>query len=204
MGKTSSSLHFTCVSVTGASVSLERRKKKSPVIISGFRRDVHEIGPLLAYYAAVSGSSLPTFRDTHRSHLQGSTCPRRKALGCAETSVRNCHSTLRNIAEHRRSQFRLPLSQPVEGAELEGVWQHRAENNAFTQKGKKCTQTVRMPMRLLCYRRLYVKLVDACTVPFGVTTDDSKQNIDKCAYFKYLSSHRFLHNKTHHGCNRVN
>jgi hypothetical protein len=32
-------------------------------VISGFRRDVYEICPLLGYYAAWSGNSLPTFRD---------------------------------------------------------------------------------------------------------------------------------------------
>jgi hypothetical protein len=32
-------------------------------VISGFRRDVHEICALLGYYIALSGSSVPTFRD---------------------------------------------------------------------------------------------------------------------------------------------
>jgi hypothetical protein len=32
-------------------------------VISGFRRDVDEICALLGYYAALGGSSVPTFRD---------------------------------------------------------------------------------------------------------------------------------------------
>jgi hypothetical protein len=32
-------------------------------VISGFRRDVDEICARLRYYAALSGSSVPTFRD---------------------------------------------------------------------------------------------------------------------------------------------
>jgi hypothetical protein len=33
------------------------------VVISGFRRDVHEICALMGYYAAWNGNFLPTFRD---------------------------------------------------------------------------------------------------------------------------------------------
>jgi len=40
-------------------------------VISGFRREVTENCTLLGYYAASSGNSLPTFRETCRSHLQG-------------------------------------------------------------------------------------------------------------------------------------
>jgi hypothetical protein len=39
---------------------------------SGFRRDVDVMCALLGCYAALSGSSIPTFRDNCRSHLQGS------------------------------------------------------------------------------------------------------------------------------------
>ena len=35
----------------------------SVCVISGFRRDVDEICVLLGYYAALSGNSVPTFRD---------------------------------------------------------------------------------------------------------------------------------------------
>jgi hypothetical protein len=45
-------------------------------VISGFRRDAYEICVLLGYYAALNGNSLPTFRATYRSHLQGSRSPR--------------------------------------------------------------------------------------------------------------------------------
>ena len=40
-------------------------------VTSGFRHDVDEICALLRYYAALSGSSVPTFRDNLSVHLQG-------------------------------------------------------------------------------------------------------------------------------------
>jgi len=40
--------------------------------ISGFRRDGDEISALLSFYAARSFNSLPTFRETCGSNLQGS------------------------------------------------------------------------------------------------------------------------------------
>jgi hypothetical protein len=39
--------------------------------------DIFYICGLLEYYTALSGSSVPTFRDTQRSHVQGSGSPRR-------------------------------------------------------------------------------------------------------------------------------
>jgi len=46
------------------------------------------------YYAAYSGNPLPTFRDN--LSVPG-------PIGRPETSVRNCHCTLRSISEERRS-----------------------------------------------------------------------------------------------------
>jgi hypothetical protein len=40
-----------------------RRGKHRLRVMSGFRRDVDEIGALLGYYAASSGNTLPTFQD---------------------------------------------------------------------------------------------------------------------------------------------
>ena len=57
--------------------------KLACIVISGFRRDVDEICALLGCYAALSDSSVPTFRDN--------------------ISVKDYHSTLRNIPEERRS-----------------------------------------------------------------------------------------------------
>ena len=56
-------------------------------LISGFRRDVKEICALVAYYAANSCTSLPTFRDN---------------ISVPETSVGHYSSTLPKIAEDRR------------------------------------------------------------------------------------------------------
>jgi hypothetical protein len=79
---------------------------------SGFRRDVDEICALLGYYAASSGNPLPTFPDnvsvpssrvrklTYRPLKMGPICS-------PETSIKDYHSTLRNIPEECRShQFR--------------------------------------------------------------------------------------------------
>ena len=54
-----------------------------------------EICALLGYYAALSGSSVPTFLDNL------SVGP----IGCPESSVQNYHSTLRNIPEDHRSHL---------------------------------------------------------------------------------------------------
>jgi hypothetical protein len=59
-------------------------------VISGFRAP-------FVFYAAQNGSSVPTFRDI---------CPLKMGvIGCPETSERNCLSTLRKIAEGRRSKL---------------------------------------------------------------------------------------------------
>jgi hypothetical protein len=55
---------------------------------------------LLGVYAASSGNRLPTFRH-NRSDLQGSWS-KMGPIGCPETSVKDYHSTLRNIPEERR------------------------------------------------------------------------------------------------------
>ena len=59
---------------------------------SGSRRKVHENSAFLSYCAACSGNTLPTIRD--RPLKMG-------PIGCPETSVRNCHYTLRNSPEER-------------------------------------------------------------------------------------------------------
>jgi hypothetical protein len=66
-------------------------------VISGFSRDVDEICALLGYYAASSGNPLPTFRK----NVSASSSRVKKP--CPETSVKDYHSTLRNIPEEGRS-----------------------------------------------------------------------------------------------------
>ena len=85
-------------------------------VISGFHRDVVEIFALLGYYAALNGSSVLTFRDnlsvpSSRVKKSSSTSWFLKIgeKGCPETSAQNCHSTLCNIPEERRSQLRVFL-----------------------------------------------------------------------------------------------
>jgi hypothetical protein len=80
--------------------------------ISGFRRDAEDICALLKYYAAMSGSSVPTFRDnlsliSSRVKMSKNTAiflPLKLGPRGTETSVQNYHSTLRNIQEQRRYQ----------------------------------------------------------------------------------------------------
>jgi hypothetical protein len=65
---------------------------------------------LLGYYAALSGSYVPTFRD--KPSVPSSTVKKSTSwpfkmgpIRCAETSVKDYHSTLRNIPEERRSHL---------------------------------------------------------------------------------------------------
>jgi len=70
-------------------------------VIAGFRREVDDSCFRLAYYAASNGYSLPTFRATYHSYLQGAF--EDGMIGCPETWVRNCHYSLRNNPEERIS-----------------------------------------------------------------------------------------------------
>ena len=62
---------------------------------------------LLSYYTAISGNSLPTFRD----NLSVSSSRVKKSLSmenetvCPETSVRNYHYCLRHKSEERSSHL---------------------------------------------------------------------------------------------------
>jgi len=80
-----------------------------------FRPDVDEICALLVRYTAYSGNSLPTFRNNisdlsskvkkSKSWTSSWTSSPLKMgqIGCTETSVRNCHSALRNVPGERRT-----------------------------------------------------------------------------------------------------
>jgi hypothetical protein len=59
---------------------------------------------LLGYYAASSGNFLRTFRDNLSVPSSGFTL-RMGPVGCPETSVINCHYSLRNNSEERSSQL---------------------------------------------------------------------------------------------------
>ena len=62
------------------------------------RWDLLSSGSLPAY----SGNLLLTFRDSLSNFLFGFLVPRRSdPIGCPETSARNCHCTLPNIAQER-------------------------------------------------------------------------------------------------------
>jgi hypothetical protein len=79
--------------------------------MSGFRREIEEIGALLGYYAAYGDNSLPTFRDKLSvPYSRVKKTLEDGAIGFPETSVRNYRHTLRNISEKRRSQFQQQVS----------------------------------------------------------------------------------------------
>jgi hypothetical protein len=65
-----------------------------------FRSNADEICALLGYYAALSGNSVPTFRD-NLSVPSSRTGP----TDCTETSVQNYHTVLCNIPEQRISRI---------------------------------------------------------------------------------------------------
>jgi hypothetical protein len=73
-------------------------------VISGFRRKVDENSAFLGYCVACNGNSLPTIRD--RPLKMG-------RIGCPETSVRNCHYTLRNSPEEHSSLLQKGKVVPV-------------------------------------------------------------------------------------------
>jgi hypothetical protein len=74
-------------------------------VILVFHRDIDESYAVLEYYAALGGSSVPTFRDNlsvPTSRVKNSSWRlKTEPIICPETSVRNCHSMLRNIPEER-------------------------------------------------------------------------------------------------------
>jgi hypothetical protein len=63
----------------------------------------NEICALLGYYAALSGTFLPTFRGLIGPILEGQEVHGEKSDSCPETSVKKYPSTLRDIPEERRS-----------------------------------------------------------------------------------------------------
>jgi hypothetical protein len=74
-------------------------------MVSRFRRDVDEVCLLPGYYAASNANPLPTFRDNvsvPSSRVKKSK--KMEPIHCPETSVKDCHWTLRDIPEERRSQ----------------------------------------------------------------------------------------------------
>jgi hypothetical protein len=81
-------------------------------MISGFRREVDEIGVFLVYYMAVI--LYPRFRTNCRSRIHESRSPLKfledGQIGFPETSIINYHHTLRNIPEGRRLQFQQHVS----------------------------------------------------------------------------------------------
>jgi hypothetical protein len=62
-------------------------------------KNINDIFALLGYYAALSGSNVPTFWE---NLSVPSSCPLKMGATRPETSVRNYHSMLRNIQEGRR------------------------------------------------------------------------------------------------------
>jgi len=80
----------------------------------GFRCQVDEICPLLGYYRAYGGNSLPTFWSNLAvpcSRVKNSISPwiswplKMGLIGCPETSVGNYHHTLCNNLEEGRSHL---------------------------------------------------------------------------------------------------
>ena len=68
-------------------------------LFSGFHREVHENCSSLGYHSASSGNFLPMFWD-----ILDSWPLKTGPILCPETSIRNCHYSLRNNPEERSSQ----------------------------------------------------------------------------------------------------
>jgi hypothetical protein len=72
-------------------------------LISDFRCDVNEIYALLPYSAAACGHCIPTFRDNVSD--PSSRVKKSRKICCPEMSVKDYHTTPRNIPEGRRSHI---------------------------------------------------------------------------------------------------
>jgi hypothetical protein len=84
-------------------------------VISGSCRKGVENCVLLGYYAASSGNSLPTFRDS----LTVSSRPAKmEPIGCSGTSLRNYLYSLRNSPEQRSSHIQIWYNDLSSKAEL--------------------------------------------------------------------------------------
>ena len=76
--------------------------------ISGFRRDVDEICPLLGYYAASCGNCLTTFRgnvSVPSSSVKKSL--NMEPIRCPETSINNYHTTRRKYPGRAQISYNL-------------------------------------------------------------------------------------------------
>jgi len=75
-------------------------------VVSVFRREVDENHTLLGCYAAFRDNPYRSYETTYRSHIQGSKIQEASWIldPCPVTSVRNCHYTLYNSPEERRSK----------------------------------------------------------------------------------------------------
>jgi hypothetical protein len=74
---------------------------------SGLRREVDKNFPLLCHYTTYSGNFLQTFREN--ISVQSSRIKNVGPIVLPETSVRNYHYTLSNIAEEGNSQIQMNL-----------------------------------------------------------------------------------------------
>jgi len=72
---------------------------------------VQENCALLCHYAASSDNFLPIFRDKFSVPFSGVKIS--GPIGCPETSVRNCHYSLRNNPEERSSYFLTSRRKPT-------------------------------------------------------------------------------------------
>jgi hypothetical protein len=114
-------------------------------VTSGFRHDVHQIRTIRGYYTVSSGNPVSTFRgklsapsskvkkskkkageeeeeEEEEDRLLGVSLPLKMGpVGRPETSVRNYHSTLRKIAEQRKSPDKRRIGR-VSNREFSTTW----------------------------------------------------------------------------------
>jgi hypothetical protein len=82
-----------------------RKRNAFTVLVTKIGRQDEVYAPL-GYYAALNGSTVPTFRDNllaQSSSVNKSWLVSMGPRGCRKMSVQNCQSALRNIVEQLRS-----------------------------------------------------------------------------------------------------
>jgi hypothetical protein len=102
----------------------------------------NEICPLLGFYAALKGISLPKFRyNLSVPPARIKKCKKKKKkigpIGCPETSVRNCHYSLRDIPEKRRSNLHRGGS--LKTLQIHNVSRMRSDVRIQWRKIRRCT-----------------------------------------------------------------
>jgi hypothetical protein len=113
MGPTQPHIHCTAGAVSSGVKRSERETDHSPPSVADVRNEWHDISTPPHAFMACTVTALYQMTTVPQRNQSGFWIPRPSwplkmwPIGCPETSVRNCHYTLRNIAKQRRSHLEI-------------------------------------------------------------------------------------------------